>query len=378
MTRIVQIVQFMRQGAGIPAVAANLDVAFRKLGVHTETFTYAHARQGRPDRPVRSRAAVRLQQWRRIVWFSTVGSKRARRYLAERPDAVSICHGNALAGDIFIDHGVLLAAMRSNGESMWRYYLHPVSLMAHVRDTVRYRSRLHRVIVVLTPEERHVLRRVYGRVRPRTVVIPNGVDPDRFRPPTPVERAAARERFRLGEDDRVALFVGGEFERKGLGVLIEAMAAAPTVLLLVVGGDTRMVARVTSRAEELGVADRVMLIGEQSDPAPYYGIADMFVMPSAYESFGLVFLEALACGVPVIATRVGVAPRVICDGINGYLVERDPGEIADRMEQIAALDDSAPMRAAARESIADYSWSAVASRYLDLATQIAREKGAHA
>ena len=167
-------------------------------------------------------------------------------------------------------------------------------------------------------------------------------------------------------------------QRKGLGVLIEAMAAAPTVLLLVVGGDVKMVARVTARAEELGVADRVMLIGEQSDPAPYYAIADMFVMPSAYESFGLVFLEALACGVPVIATRVGVAPQVIRDGINGFLVERDPQEIADRMEQIAALDDPAPMKAAAREAIAEYSWSAVASRYLELAAQIEREKGAHA
>lgn len=378
MTRIIQIVQFMRHGAGVPSVAANLDTAFRDLGITTETFTYSTARQGRPDRPVRSRVAARLQQRKRMLWFSTVGSKRARRYLKERPDAVSICHGNALARDIFIDHGVLLTAMRSNGESLWRYYLHPVSLFAHVRDTYRFRSRVHHLVVVLTPGERQVLSRVYGRVRPRTVVIPNGVDPDRFRPPTPDERAAARERFRLGDDDRVALFVGGEFQRKGLGVLLEAMASAPTVLLLVVGGDVKMVAKVTARAEELGVADRVMLIGEQSDPAPYYAIADMFVMPSAYESFGLVLLEALACGVPVIATRVGVAPQVIRDGINGFLVERDPQEIADRMEQIAALDDPAPLNAAAREAIAEYSWSAVASRYLELAAQIERERGAHA
>ena len=378
MTRIVQIVQFMRHGAGVPSVAANLDAAFRDKGVHAEIFTYSDARQGKPDRPVHSRAAVRLQQWRRMVWFSTVGSKRARRFLAARPDAVSICHGNALAGDIFVDHGVLLAAMRSNGEPLWRYYLHPVSLLAHVRDTIRLRSRIHRVVVVLTPQERQVLGRVYGRVRPRTVVIPNGVDPDRFRPPSPDDRAAARDRFRLGEDDRVALFVGGEFERKGLGILIEAMAAAPTVLLLVVGGDAKMVARVTARAEELGVADRVMLIGEQSDPAPYYAIADMFVLPSAYESFGLVLLEALACGVPVIATRVGVAPEIIRDGMNGFLVARDPQQIADRMEQIAGLEDRAAMSAAARASIAEYSWSAVASRYLELAEQIARERGANA
>lgn len=378
MTRIVQIVQFMRHGAGVPSVAANLDAAFRAAGARTEMFTYSDARQGRPDRRVGSRAALRLQQWRRMVWFSTVGSRRARRFLAERPDAVSICHGNALAGDIFVDHGVLLAAMRSHGEPLWRYYLHPVTLLAHLRDTIRMRSRIHRVIVVLTAKERQVLSRVYGRVRPRTVVIPNGVDPDRFRPPTPDERAAARDRFRLGDEDRVAVFVGGEFERKGLGVLMQAMVSAPTILLLVVGGDAKMVGRVAARAEELGVADRVLLVGEQSDPAPYYAIADMFVLPSAYESFGLVFLEALACGVPVIATRVGIAPEIIRDGVNGFLVERDPREIADRMEQIAALTDGTSMSAAARDSIADYSWRAVAARYLELAAQIERERSAHA
>ena len=111
MTRIVQIVQFMRRGAGVPSVAANLDSAFRDLGVPTDTFTYSTARRGRPDRPVRSRIGARLQQWRRMVWFSTVGSQRARRHIEQRPDAVSICHGNALAGDIFVDHGVLLLSL---------------------------------------------------------------------------------------------------------------------------------------------------------------------------------------------------------------------------------------------------------------------------
>lgn len=374
MTRIVQIVQFMRHGAGVPSVAANLDRAFRDLGVQTEAFTYPVARQGKAERAAHSRRAARLQQWWRIVWFTTVGTARARRFLRERPDAVAICHGTVLAGDIFVDHGSLLAAVRANHEPRWRYFLHPITLFAHVRETIRYRSRIHRVVVVLTPAERDTLRRVFGRVRPPTTVIPNGVDLKRFHPPTLDERAAGRRRFALDKDDRVALFVGGEFARKGLDVLLQAMVDATTVLLLVVGGDAKMVARVMERAGRLGVAERVMLIGEQSDPVPYFQIADMFVMPSAYESSGLVFLEALASGVPVIATRVGITPDVIRDGVNGYLVDRDPREIADRMERVAALADPMPMRDAARASVADYSWESVAARYIELANAVEAER----
>jgi len=145
-------------------------------------------------------------------------------------------------------------------------------------------------------------------------------------------------------------------------------------LLLVVGRDVKMVSRVRAKAEEPGVGGWVMLIGDQQDPVPYYTIADMFVLPSAYESSELVFLEALACGLPVIATRVGVAAQIVRDGVNGFLVDRDPRQVADRMEIIAALADPASIRAAARASIAGYSWREIATRYLELADEIVRER----
>jgi UDP-glucose:(heptosyl)LPS alpha-1,3-glucosyltransferase len=103
---------------------ANLDQAFHALGVQTEAFTYPVARQGKAERHAHSRRTARLQQWWRIVWFTTVGTARARRFLRERPDAVAICHGTVLAGDIFVDHGSLLAAMRANHEPRRRYFLH--------------------------------------------------------------------------------------------------------------------------------------------------------------------------------------------------------------------------------------------------------------
>lgn len=373
--QIVQIVPFSFPGAGVPGVAWNLERAFRELGIETTTFTYPMARRGTPDPRERGRRSARMVQAWRTVWFSTVGTARAKQFLRERPDAIAICHNNAMTGDIFVNHGVLLAAMRANGDTIWRFLRNPVSLFNLARDWLRFHSRIHRVVVVLTPRERDALRSVFGRVRAPTVVIPNGVDLQRFRPPTAEEREAARTLFQLEDEDRVALFVGHEFDRKGLGVLIESLVDAPTLLLLVLGGDLSMVERAKQHAVSLGVAERVLLLGEQREVHKYYAASDMFVLPSAYESSGLVFLEALASGLPVIATPVGIATTMVRDGVNGYIVGRDRHELANRMEQLAALD-LAPWRERARASVVDYSWAAVASRYVALAEELAGERTA--
>ncbi|MGA1827842.1 glycosyltransferase [Microbacterium sp.] len=373
MTHIVQIVPFIGPGAGVPGVAWDLDRQFRAKGVVTENFTYARARAGRREPRARGRRGERILQARRIVWFSTIGTIRARQFLKDRPEAIAICHNNVMTGDIYVNHGLLLAAIRANGNTMWRHFRNPVNIFIHARDLLRFHSGIHRAIVLLTARERDAVRSVYGGVRPRTVIIPNGVDLDRFRPPTPSERSTGRELFHLDPDDRVALFVGHEFDRKGLGVLIDALATAPTLLLLVVGGDQSMVDQATMQAERVGVADRVLILGEQRELRPYYAAADMFVLPSAYEASGLVFLEALASGLPVIATPVGVATDVVRDGENGFIVRRDAAEISDRMEQLAATDLTL-WRERARASVAGYSWSAVAQRYLDLSDELTAER----
>jgi UDP-glucose:(heptosyl)LPS alpha-1,3-glucosyltransferase len=289
---------------------------------------------------------------------------------------VSIVHSNVTAGDVYVNHGVLLAAMRARGHTVWRLLRDPTNIYIYFRDRRRYRGRMHRRVVALTDAEVQVLVDTYGRVGAPVTVISNGVDLDVFRPPTKAERAGARARFHLRDDDRVALFIGHEFDRKGLPLAMEALVEAPTVLLMVVGGIRRMVDGARAHAEKLGVADRVLFLGEQrGDLQPFFAAADMFVLPSVYESSGLVFLEALASGIPVVATRIGVAAEVVRDDVNGYLVVRDAAQIGDRLERIAARPAGA-YTAAARASVAGYSWAAIAKRYLDLADEIAAEKSA--
>lgn len=374
MTRIVQIATHIGSGSGVAGVAWNLDRELRRLGADVESFTYSLAHRGRRE-PIRARGRISariLSQWR-VVWMSTAGTRRAREYLAARPDAVSIVHNNVTIGDIYVNHGVLFAAMRARGNAALRLLLDPARVYVHFRDRKRYRGHAHRRIVALTPGEVQTLVDSYGRVGSPVTVISNGVDLEEYKPPTAEQRAEARSLFQLDDEDRVALFIGHEFDRKGLPVAIESLVHAPTVLLLVIGGARKMVDDSRRLAERLGVADRVLLLGEQRGIRSYLAAADMFVLPSVYESSGLVFLEALASGLPVVATRVGVAPQVVTDGVSGYLVDRDPVQIGDRLERIASLPAGA-FRDAARASVADHSWARIAQRYLDLANEIVAEK----
>lgn len=368
---IVQIVPFIGPGSGVAGVAFNLDREFRALGHTVEAFTYAQART-RPERPWPKRPLFRaLRTFRRMVWFTVIGTRRARRFLAERPDAVSICHNNVMAGDIYVNHGIIGAAMQARGNGVWRMLRNPTHPFTYVRDLIRYRSHIHRAVVALSASEPDTLRRVYGRVVPPISVIPNGVDLERFRPPSGQERSEAREAFNLGDDDRVALFIGHEFSRKGLSIAIDALVHAPTVLLMVLGGNAQTIARARAQAESLGVAERVFLAGPQFDLPRFFASADMFVLPSAYESSGLVLMEALASGVPVLTTEVGFAPELVHDGVNGYLLPRDPKAFADRMEELAAAD-AGPWRERARASAEAHGWRSTAEKYVDLLESLRR------
>jgi UDP-glucose:(heptosyl)LPS alpha-1,3-glucosyltransferase len=365
--RIVQIAPFVSSGSGQAGVVWNLERAFTELGHDVESFTLASARRGRPlPQPSRPLAARVARAWRPI-WFSTVGTARARRFLADRPGSFSICHDGVMTGDVYVSHGILRETAAVRGRLAWRLARNPALLFIHLRDLVRYRGRWHRVAVALSAQDAAALRRAYGRVTPPLVVIPNGVDLERFHPPSADERTAARAAFHLDDDARVALFVGHDVVRKGLLHAVRALAHAPTVLLLVVGGDLEGIEQARAEARRLGVEDRVLFAGVQHDLPLFFAASDMFVFPTSYEANALVVLEALASGLPVVTTPVGYAPEIIREGENGLLVSTDPAEIGDRLEQLAWSEDLAGWRARARRSVEDHSWRAIAQRYLVLA-----------
>lgn len=116
--------------------------------------------------------------------------------------------------------------------------------------------------------------------------------------------------------------------------------------------------------------------GPRNDLAPFLAASDLFVLPSAYEANALVVLEALASGLPVVSTPVGFAGEIVQHGVNGFLVDRDPGDVGERMQQLAELDWSelAEWRRRARLSAEPYGWRAIARRYLALAEELLAER----
>lgn len=374
MTKVVQIAPEIAVGSGVGGVAHALEQAFQAAGVETSRFTLADARGGwlpEPGPGLRGKLVLLA----RVVWFSTVGTVLARRNLARDPDALAICHNDVLAGDIYINHGILRAAMKARGHYALRMVRNPVHVFTAVRDAVRFGGRTHRVVVSLTSGESALLASTYPRIRPRRVVISNGVDVERFRPATPAERIEARRRLApaIPADALCLAFVGHEFARKGLGIAIEALAAAPAAHLLVAGGTQQMIAEQRETAERWGVGDRVHFVGRLADARPAFYAADALVLPSAYEANALVVLEAMAAGIPVVATPVGYVPDLVVDASNGFVIERTAGAVADAIERLRAAD-RAELGRQARRSAEAHSWSRIADRYLALLADLADER----
>jgi glycosyltransferase involved in cell wall biosynthesis len=206
-------------------------------------------------------------------------------------------------------------------------------------------------------------------------VIPNGVDTAVFRP-DPAARARIRARLGLSDADQLMLFVGGDWQRKGLSFAVGALAAAPGWQLAVAGkGDQRPV---RAQARAAGVQSRIHLLGRVAEMPALYSAADAFVFPTSYEAFPLVALEAAAAELPLLITRVNGAEELVEDGVNGWFIDRDSADIARRLQALTASGERArAMGVAARSATGRYSWDEMAERYLALYSQIAsRHNGA--
>jgi len=364
MVRVVQIAPELRTGSGVEAVAFHLEREFAQLGVQTARFTLADAGGGWLPQ-LGPGLGGKLALAARVVWFSTVGTARARRMLARQPPGtVALCHNDVVAGEVYINHGITAEAMRARGHRLLRMARNPLHLFVWLRDAHRFSSEAHRTVVNLSSAEDQALRRTYPKIRPPTVIIGNGVDTAHYRP-DPEARAATRAHLGIDPEADVGVFVGHEYGRKGLPQILEAMPGLPRFTLLVVGGTTDMITAAQQQAADLGVAERVRFLGRQADPRPSFHASDVFVFPSAYESYGLVVLEALACGVPVVATAVGCVPDVIDDGVNGAVVSPEAASVRAGIQRCLSADRAAQSQAA-RRTAEENSWTAVAQQYLQL------------
>lgn len=234
-------------------------------------------------------------------------------------------------------------------------------------------------VIASTPAEFDDLLDQYGASPERLCISPPGVDHGIFHPG---DTAAVRRRLDVG-DGPIVLFVGRVEPLKGVDIAVEAMAQLPPQTatsdgpphLVIIGGPSgaqgeREIELVGKRAAALGVNDRIHFVPAQPHAAlaAFYQAADVLVMPSRSESFGLVAAEAQACGLPVVASAVGGLRFAVADGESGLLVVgEDPADYAIALTKVLgnrALALSMADRAV--DFAAQFSWAGTADRLLEL------------
>ena len=204
----------------------------------------------------------------------------------------------------------------------------------------RLLARLTRAVVAVSGEVADNLRRYEGIDDVR--VIPNGVDGHRFRPASEGERSARRRALGLGEGEVVLGTVGRLDPLKDHRLLIEAVTGLEGSWRLLVVGDGPLRAELERLVQERSLGGRVVFLGERRDVPELLRAMDAFVLPSRSEGLPMALLEAMACGLPVVATRVGGIPEAVREGEGGLLC--DPGDSGGLRDALCRLISDPPLR----------------------------------
>lgn len=367
--------------------------AFSDRGIATDVFTRLQS----PDDP----AIETLAPLSRVVYLPAGMGLDKYSLLNEVPGfAAKLAAFAAVEGiqyDLLFSHywlsGEVACLLRPQLAACWAHVAHTLGLVknqhlasgARPEPAIRIRvegeiAQQAEMLIASTADEREELINAYGARPDRVFVVPPGVDLATFRP---LDRTEARRKIGLGGP--LILFVGRLERLKGVEIAIRALAllsdrAHPDLRLVVLGEDAREggvrdadeseKARLKAIASALGIRDRVDFLGSVAHhELPYfYSAADVCVMPSYSESFGLVGLEAQACGCPVVASDVPGLRSVIRDGVSGFLIDGDdPAEYADRVGRLLADPQLAEQMGRRASMLAQrFSWARTADSLEEL------------
>ena len=310
-----------------------------------------------------------LLRWLVLHLFGNVAvAREVRRALREEPGRFDLIHAHGALATIllsFLVRGVPIVYTEHDATPWscryrgWAERL--VRKMVYRTLNVTAFRRADRVVMLFPSQAEEAARR-WRIPADKAVVIANGTDPSVFaaRPSAPPV---------LGVD-RYCLFVGSLVPRKSPDLLLDALAELDDVSC-VFAGDGPMRSKLERRASELGISDRVRLLGAVTpgDLGALYAGADMLVVPAVSEASPLVAVEAMACGLPVVASRISGLPSLVKDWETGFLVK--PGNVGQLTMAMTFLLGDADLRArmgknGQRLVLRDFVWPAVARRYLDV------------
>lgn len=374
---------YNRQG-GVSAVIAELS---DRAGIDHEVDVYTSEALDINQSPARFVHVPMLARppWLQVPTFAW----RLQAVLdSSRYDIVHVHDSQGLNADVNTCHSCAAAwfdvARREVGfpkSLLSRVYPPHVSSIAWERFSLR---RSATPVIAVSGRTGDELTRFLGVDPARIHVIYNGIDTARFSPAP--SRTAARTAVKDVAQPRrpdavVLLFVGYSFRRKGLAQAIRAMAAVgdERLELWVAGGDDPTPYRRLAR--ELGAGERVRFLGHRSDVVGLMQAADAFLMPASYEPFGLVLLEALGCGTPVITSRAAGVAELMTDAREGYVVDDplDTAELAGALRRLLEREPQWPeLSVAARALALEWDWDSIWRRTEALYAELLERKRAGA
>jgi glycosyltransferase involved in cell wall biosynthesis len=253
------------------------------------------------------------------------------------PSTISLlgCNGLDQVPLVLTSHGTSFDEVVSNDpvcieDYILKYIFHPTDM---IMDFIA--GRQADKIVAISDHSYEVLTDIYQFNEERVTRILHGVEVERFNPKNPTHPD-------IDPDVKTLLYVGRLGPRKGLDLLLEAVSATEVGNFeLIIAGSGRHEAHLRNRCSKLGIADRVRFLGyvPDDDLPSLYASADIFVLPSTYEGFGLVLLEAMSSGTPVIATKVGGIPSVVENDKTGFLIPRDSDALKQKIEYMLRNDN---------------------------------------
>ena len=295
-------------------------------------------------------------------------------------DVVVSVDSAATSADVVIAHFCLgafssrFAGLRGGVNPLRRLYQRVAegSLSRHERRL--YESKRLRCVIAVSQGLKRELIEQYGLAPSIIRVIPNGVDRSVFHPAESLEaKGVLRRELGLPEKAFIAVFMGGDWDRKGLADVIRAVALLPEARLVIVGRGN--VAAFEKVAADAKVSDRVQFVGLQKHPERHLAAGDVFVCPSRYETFSMSGLEAAACGLPMLVVRTNGLEDFVEHGVNGFFVEPNVESVREHLARVMADPQlRCSMSRAAVKTAERFDWNAIAAETREVLEQVARER----
>jgi glycosyltransferase involved in cell wall biosynthesis len=311
-----------------------------------------------------------------VTFTDVIGTRRRVRSLAASRFDLAVAHGPT--------NGFGLVAARLDGPLVFVYHPSPAREARFLRSRLAFgRERISAMvlapplalyeratvaradeILVLSEYSRRLLVGDHPRAATKTRLLPGGVDTVAF---FPADQSAARERLGMAANRPLLVTVRRLEPRMGIQELLRALARLPGNIHLAVVGEGMLAPTLKRVAEELGLADRVYFVGRVSEAelVDWYRAADLFVLPTAaYEGFGLVTAEALACGTPVVGTPIGATPELLRPLDPRLIASAPDGESLARSVADALAFANGELRARCRRYACErFSWESVVTAW---------------